>query len=186
MSSRLVSLPFMAAFQGHPNISPAEFAVLHQQHQQQQAMLYQAQQDFEKQQREGGGGAGLPPQDQAAMMQAMAQQQQQQHALQQQGEVLAGDAEFERERKEKRKVANREAARRMRQRRTEQLGSLSTTCDGLKHENNTLQQQCNMLIIQNRDLQTENAQLKEELLAIKHAVEAGRGQDSHTTEQRPG
>jgi len=69
-----------------------------------------------------------------------------------------------------RKVANREAARRMRQRRTEQLGSLSTTCDGLKHENNTLQQQCNMLIIQNRDLQTENAQLKEELLAIKHAV----------------
>jgi len=36
------------------------------------------------------------------MMQAMAQQQQQQHALQQQGEVLAGDAEFERERKEKR------------------------------------------------------------------------------------
>ena len=46
--------------------------------------------------------AGIAPQDQAAMMHAMAQQQQQQHALQQQGEALAGDAEFERERKEKR------------------------------------------------------------------------------------
>ena len=44
----------MAAFQGHPNLSPADFAALHQQHQQQQAMLYQAQQDFEKQQREAG------------------------------------------------------------------------------------------------------------------------------------
>jgi len=51
----------MAAFQGHPNISPAEFAVLHQQHQQQQAMLYQAQQDFEKQQREGGYAYLSPP-----------------------------------------------------------------------------------------------------------------------------
>ena len=48
--------------------------------------------------------AGIAPQDQAAMMHAMAQQQQQQHALQQQGEALAGDAEFERERKEKRCV----------------------------------------------------------------------------------
>ena len=69
-----------------------------------------------------------------------------------------------------RKVANREAARRMRQRRSEQLGSLSANNDGLKHENQQLQHQIAQFATQNRDLVNENAQLKEEMQALKQQL----------------
>ena len=58
----------------------------------------------------------------------------------------------------------------MRQRRSEQLGSLSANNDGLKVENQQLQHQIAQIAGQNRDLVAENAQLKEELLALKQQM----------------
>lgn len=63
----------------------------------------------------------------------------------------------------------------MRQRRSEQLGSLSANNDGLKVENQQLQHQIAQIATQNRDLVTENQQLKEELQALKQQLLAVKG-----------
>lgn len=58
----------------------------------------------------------------------------------------------------------------MRQRRAEQVSSLSVSNNEMKAENSALQQQLAHLANHNRELMTENAGLRQEVLNLKQTL----------------
>lgn len=70
----------------------------------------------------------------------------------------------------RRRLANREAARRMRRRRATHMAAVEEEAERLSQENSLLLHRMSQLVASHQAVDAENARLRADLMALRHSV----------------